>query len=116
MKIVQKQEDWNLFDFPKARKIHARISRSATIFSPMRWASWIIPARRRSSRIRPWRMRIDLSEQLAEFHADLCSTAAEHGKRSLSGTSSAAGVDPIGAERAIQGTGSRRISITRCCR
>ena len=71
MKIMQKQEDWNLFDFPKAEKFTQRRSTTRRCCSPRRWASWTSPARPRKLADQSLAMAIDLSEQLATFHGDL---------------------------------------------
>ena len=33
MKIVQKQEDWNLFDFPRAEKFALRLKEAQQLFA-----------------------------------------------------------------------------------
>jgi hypothetical protein len=70
MRIVQKQEDWNLFDFPRAERFTQLLHEAPT------------DVRRRTGQTRAageaakladqsLAMSVDLSEQLAMFHGDL---------------------------------------------
>ena len=73
MKIVQKQEDWNLFDFPKFDKFLGRLHEGQQIFADA-LGKLHEPAIAAAHADRALEMAIDLSEQLAAFHADLLLT------------------------------------------
>ena len=70
MKIVQKQEDWNLFDFPKAEKFIQRFRDAQSLLAD---ALGILHLPGEAARLADQSMAIslDLSDQLASFHADL---------------------------------------------
>ncbi|MDB5296934.1 MAG: hypothetical protein JWO31_2917 [Phycisphaerales bacterium] len=70
MKIVQKQEDWNLFDFPKFDKFLARLHEGQMLFADAVGKLHDPPAAAKLAD-RALEMAIDLSEQLSAFHADL---------------------------------------------
>ena len=66
MKIVQKQEDWNLFDFPKAEKFTARFHECQAIFADA-LGKLHIPGEAAKLGDQALAIAIDLSEQLAAF-------------------------------------------------
>jgi hypothetical protein len=70
MKIVQKQEDWNLFDFPRAEKFTTRFREAQMMFAE---ALGKLDQPEEASVIADHALEIavDLSEQLAGFHSDL---------------------------------------------
>jgi hypothetical protein len=70
MRIVQKQEDWNLFDFPRAEKYAALFRESQALFAEA-LGKLHEPAEAAKLADESLARSIDLSEQLAEFHADL---------------------------------------------
>lgn len=70
MKIVQKQEDWNLFDFPRAEKFAEMFRQAQSLFAEA-LGSMHEPEEAAILADRSLAMAIDLSEQLAMFHADL---------------------------------------------
>lgn len=70
MKIVQKQEDWNLFDFPKFEKFLQKLHEGQMIFAETLGKLHDAPAAAALAD-RALEMAIDLSEQLAAFHTDL---------------------------------------------
>src|SRR3954452_6854655 len=70
MKIVQKQEDWNLFDFPRAEKFTQRFREAQGLFAEA-LGKLDNPAEASMVADRSLEMSVDLSEQLAEFHCEL---------------------------------------------
>jgi len=70
MKIVQKQEDWNLFDFPKAEKFIQRFRESQSFLAD---ALGMLPESAEAAKLADQSLAIsvDLSEQLAMFHGEL---------------------------------------------
>jgi len=70
MKIVQKQEDWNLFDFPKNDKLMARFREAQGLFAD---ALGLLdePVLAAQLADQCLHVAIELSEELARFHADL---------------------------------------------
>ncbi len=70
MKIVQKQEDWNLFDFPKAEKFIQRFKEAQGLFAD---ALGKLDEPVEAARLADHSLAIslDLSEQLAAFHGEL---------------------------------------------
>jgi hypothetical protein len=70
MKIVQKQEDWNLFDFPKADRFTTRFRESQSLFAD---ALGKLHEPGEASKIadQSLAVSIDLSEQLSLFHSEL---------------------------------------------
>ena len=71
MKIMQKQEDWSLFDFPKAERFATRFAEAEDMFCRCAGQARSRRVKPRSSPIRRWRWRIDISEELTNFHGDL---------------------------------------------
>jgi hypothetical protein len=70
MKIVQKLEDWNLFDFPRVEKYTQRFREAQGLFSDS-LGKLEDPAEASRLADQSLAMAIDLSEQLAVFHSDL---------------------------------------------
>jgi hypothetical protein len=70
MKIVQKQEDWNLFDFPKAEKYTQMFREAQSLFADA-LARLEEGAEAAKLADQALARAIDVSEQLAMFHADL---------------------------------------------
>lgn len=70
MKIVQKQEDWNLFDFPKAEKFTQKFRESQALFAEA-LGKLEQPAEASKLADQSLAMAVELSEQLAMFHGDL---------------------------------------------
>ena len=70
MKIVQKQEDWNLFDFPKAEKFVQRFRDAQSLLAD---ALGLLhqPAEAAKLADQSMLISVDLSEQLAAFHGEL---------------------------------------------
>src|SRR5579862_6679656 len=70
MKIVQKQEDWNLFDFPKAEKYVLRFREAQAMFADA-LGKLDEPGEAAKLADQSLAIAIDLSEQLASFHGEL---------------------------------------------
>jgi hypothetical protein len=70
MKIVQKQEDWNLFDFPKAEKYTAKLKEAQALFAEA-LGKLDMPTEAATLADKSLAIAIELSEQLSLFHADL---------------------------------------------
>lgn len=70
MKIIQKQEDWNLFDFPRAEKYLQMLREAQSLFADA-LAKLEEPAEAAVLADQALAKAIELSEQLAIFHADL---------------------------------------------
>ncbi len=70
MKIVQKQEDWNLFDFPKADRFNQRFRDSQNLLSDA-LGKLHEPAEAAKLADQSLAIAVDLSEQLAIFHGEL---------------------------------------------
>ncbi len=70
MKIVQKQEDWNLFDFPKAEKHQETLRQAQALFAES-LGKLDEPAAAAKLADQSLTLAVDLSEQLALFHAEL---------------------------------------------
>lgn len=70
MKIVQKQEDWNLFDFPKAEKFLQRF-REAQMFFAEALGKQDDPAEAAKLADKSLIESIQLSDELGQFHADI---------------------------------------------
>jgi hypothetical protein len=70
MKIVQKQEDWNLFDFPKSEVFQEQFRQAQELFAD---ALGKLEEPEAASRLADEALMrsVDLSEQLAQFHCDL---------------------------------------------
>jgi hypothetical protein len=70
MRIVQKQEDWNLFDFPKAEKYVLRFKESQSFFADA-LARMNDPEEASKLADQSLAISVELGEQYAEFHSDL---------------------------------------------
>ncbi len=70
MKIIQKQEDWNLFDFSKAEKYTTRLKEAQALFADA-LGKLNEPVEASKLADQALALAIDLSEQFALFHADL---------------------------------------------
>lgn len=70
MKIVQKQEDWNLFDFPRAEKYQLTFKEAQSLFATA-LGKLDVPVEAAKLADQALAMAMDLSEQLATFHAEL---------------------------------------------
>ncbi|HEX4052800.1 MAG TPA: endo-1,4-beta-xylanase [Tepidisphaeraceae bacterium] len=70
MKIVQKQEDWNLFDFPKADRFNQRFRDSQSLLADA-LGKLHEPAEAAKLADQSLAIAIDLSEQLSIFHGEL---------------------------------------------
>jgi len=70
MKVVQKQEDWNLFDFPKAERFGIKF-REAQDLLAQSLGLLHDPAEASKLSDRALLLAIELSEELCTFHADL---------------------------------------------
>jgi hypothetical protein len=70
MKIVQKQEDWNLFDFPRAEKFQQLFRETQMLFADA-LGRLDRPAEASVLADQSLQISVVLSEQLAEFHCDL---------------------------------------------
>ena len=70
MKVVQKQEDWNLFDFPKAERFGVKFREAQDLLAQ---ALGALHEPVEASRLadRALLMGIELSEELGAFHAEL---------------------------------------------
>lgn len=69
MKVVQKQEDWNLFDFPKTDRFTVRMLEAQNLFAD---ALGLLHEPIEASKLaeRALAIGIEISEQLAMFHGD----------------------------------------------
>jgi hypothetical protein len=70
MRIMQKQEDWNLFDFPKADRFTARFAEAQSLFAEA-LGKLHEPAEAAKVADHALAIGLDLSEQLATFHSEL---------------------------------------------
>jgi hypothetical protein len=70
MKIMQKQEDWNLFDFPKTEKYQQRFHEATMLFADA-LGKLEQPVEAAQLADRALEIGVELSEQLALFHSDL---------------------------------------------
>jgi hypothetical protein len=70
MKIVQKQEDWNLFDFPRAEKLNQKFREMQALFAEA-LGKLHIPGEAATIADQALATAVELSEQFAEFHAEL---------------------------------------------
>jgi len=70
MKIVQKQEDWNLFDFPKAEKFTGQFSTAQNLFAES-LGRLNEPAEASKLADQALALALDLSEELSAFHGEL---------------------------------------------
>jgi hypothetical protein len=70
MKIIQKQEDWNLFDFPRADKYTQRFKEAQALFSDA-LGKLERPGEAAALADQSLAIALELSEQLAGFHGEL---------------------------------------------
>src|SRR5688572_19943590 len=70
MRIVQKQEDWNLFDFPRADKFTQRFKEAQNLFAEA-LGKLDEPAEAARMADQALAIGLELSEQLAAFHGEL---------------------------------------------
>ncbi|HEX8322799.1 MAG TPA: hypothetical protein VF595_02695 [Tepidisphaeraceae bacterium] len=70
MKIVQKQEDWNLFDFPKTERFQTAFREAQGLFAQA-LAHLDEPGVAAKLADRSMAASFELSEELAQFHAEL---------------------------------------------
>ncbi len=70
MRIVQKQEDWNLFDFPRAERFTQVLREAQAVFADA-LGKLDKPAEAAALADQAHALALDLSEQLAWFHSDL---------------------------------------------
>jgi hypothetical protein len=70
MKVVQKQEDWNLFDFPRAERFGIKF-REAQDLLAQALGQLHEPAAASELADRALSMALELSQELGAFHADL---------------------------------------------
>jgi hypothetical protein len=70
MKIVQKQEDWNLFDFPKADRFITKFKEAQALFADA-LARLDEPEEASKLADQSLAIAVELSEQLAAFHCEL---------------------------------------------
>jgi hypothetical protein len=70
MRVMQKQEDWNLFDFPKTEKYAARFHDAQMTFADA-LGKLDEPAEAAKLADKALEIGLELSEQLATFHSDL---------------------------------------------
>ncbi len=70
MKIVQKQEDWNLFDFPRAEPLFVKFREAQSLFAQ---ALGLLHDGTAAAKLadESLRLSVGLSEELAIFHSDL---------------------------------------------
>jgi hypothetical protein len=70
MKIMQKQEDWNLFDFPKAERFSSRFHDAQMLFadSLCHLSNGVEAAKLADQSLT---LALDLSEELCTFHSEL---------------------------------------------
>ncbi len=70
MKIVQKQEDWNLFDFPRTEKFQLQFREAQGLFAES-LAHLDTPVTAARLADQSMQVSFNLSEELAHFHAEL---------------------------------------------
>jgi hypothetical protein len=70
MKIVQKQEDWNLFDFPRAERFGDKFRDAQSLFADA-LGKLETPGEAAKLADRSLQISVDLSEELASFHGEL---------------------------------------------
>jgi len=70
MKIVQKQEDWNLFDFPRAERFGDKFREAQGLFAEA-LGKLDSPADAAKLADQSLEISVDLSEELASFHGEL---------------------------------------------
>jgi hypothetical protein len=70
MKIVQKQEDWNLFDFPRAEKFSGKFKEAQVLFAEA-LGKLDEPAEAARMADQVLETTIEVSEEIASFHSEL---------------------------------------------
>jgi hypothetical protein len=70
MKMVQKQEDWNLFDFPRAEKFNQKFREAQSLFADA-LGKLHDPPQAGKLADESLAMSVELSDQVALFHGDL---------------------------------------------
>lgn len=70
MRIIQKQEDWNLFDFPRTDRFTVRFREAQELLADA-LGKLDLPEESSLLADQALALGVDLSEQLAQFHADL---------------------------------------------
>jgi hypothetical protein len=70
MKIIQKREDWNLFDFPRMEKLQALFQEAQSLFVEA-LSRQDEPAEASTYADQALELALDMSEQLAVFHGEL---------------------------------------------
>jgi hypothetical protein len=70
MKIVQKQEDWNLFDFPKIDKFTTKFREAQSLFADA-LGKLDVPEEAATLADKALAVALELSESLATFHGEL---------------------------------------------
>ena len=70
MKLMQKQEDWNLFDFPRAEKFQQKFKEAAGLLADA-LGKLDRPGEAAVTADQALATSVELSEQLASFHAEL---------------------------------------------
>lgn len=70
MKMMQKQEDWNLFDFPRAERLTAKFRETQNLFADA-LGKLDQPAEAARLADQALAAGVELSEQLATFHGEL---------------------------------------------
>jgi hypothetical protein len=70
MKIVQKREDWNLFDFPRMEKLQSLFQEAQNLFVEA-LSRQENPAEASTYADQALEIAVDMSEQLAMFHGEL---------------------------------------------
>lgn len=78
MKVMQKQEDWNLFDFPRAEKFGVQFRDAQNLFAES-LGCLDDPAEAAKLADQSLAMALDLSEELSTFHGDLLLTRRRSG-------------------------------------
>jgi hypothetical protein len=71
MKVVQKREDWNLFDFPRMDKLQQQFQEAQDLFVEALTRQQTEPAAAAGYADQALEIAMDMSEQLAMFHSDL---------------------------------------------
>jgi hypothetical protein len=78
MKVMQKQEDWNLFDFPRAEKFNNQFRDAQLLFAES-LGRLDTPAEASKLADQSLALALDLSEELSTFHGDLLLTRRRSG-------------------------------------
>lgn len=71
MRILQKMEEWNLFDYPRTEKLAARFREAQTLLSQSLAATPEDPARASLLADRSLELGMEVGDELAMFHAEL---------------------------------------------